>query len=280
MPLNNKQPRLLTKEVGFGEGPLWHPDGFLLFSDQVENCIKKLTPEGEVSIYIEKSGCDVPAPHSREDSTGSNALAWVDGKLIMCRHGSRSIAFWEEGKFTTLVDSYKGKPLNSPNDFIISKNGVIYFTDPPYGLEGQQLWPEHRQPLAGVYKLEGEELTLLWDGWNYPNGVELSPDEKTLYVSSADEGDDGIYQADLVDGIPQNFRPFANVKADGILIDKAGNLYTASGDFVYQFNPAGEKIGECKIGVSTSNLAWGGAGGRDLYITCYDSVWLIADVND
>jgi gluconolactonase len=275
---SDKTPKLLTKEVGFAEGPLWHPDGFLIFSDQVENVIKKLTPEGEISIYLEKSGCDTPAPYSREDSIGSNALAWWDGKLMMCRHGSHSVASYKDGKFTTLVDSYKNMALNSPNDFIISKNGTIYFSDPPYGLEGQKLHPEHRVPLAGVYKLDSENITLLWDGLHYPNGVELSPDEKTLYVSSAHEDDGGIYKADLTKEALLQFVPFTNTKADGILIDDEGNLYTASGDFVYKFNPAGEKTGEFKIGVSTSNLAWGGASGKDLYITCYDSVWMISDV--
>ncbi len=277
---SDKKPRLLTKEVGFAEGPMWHPDGFLLFSDQVENCIKKITPDGKLEIYIQNSGCNKPATGSRSDSTGSNALAWMNNKLIMCRHGSHSIAIYEDGNFTTLIDSYQGKPLNSPNDFIISKNGVIYFSDPPYGLENQELHPQLRQPLAGVYSFEDGLPLLLWDGMKYPNGLELSPDETILYVSSNSEEDKGIFKTNLTEGMPLKFELFTDTNADGILIDEQGNLYTASGDYVYKFNPAGEKVDTFEIGTSTSNISWGGNSGKDLYITCYDSVWVIENVKE
>ena len=274
----DKKPILLTKEVGFAEGPLWHPDGFLLFSDQEENNIKKITPHGKLDIYIENSGCNEPAPGSRPDSTGSNGLIWLNGKLTMCRHGSHSIATYENGKFTTLVDSFNGKRLNSPNDLIAAKDGTIYFSDPPYGIEGQELKPEERQPVAGVYSLKAGKLTLLWDGLHYPNGLCFSPDEKILYVSSNHESDEGIFKAEVKADEPLHFELFTATNADGILGDEEGNVYTASGDNVFKFNPAGEKIDTFEIGATTSNINWGGDSGKDLYITCYDSVWMIEGV--
>lgn len=277
---SNKKPRLLTKQVGFAEGPLWHPDGYLLFSDQEENCIKRITPHGKMDIYIENSGCDEPSPGSRPDSLGSNGLIWLNGKLTMCRHGAHSIATYENGKFTTLVDIYNGKWLNSPNDLIAAKDGTIYFSDPPYGIDGQELQPADRQPVAGVYSYKDGELKLLWSGLQYPNGLCFSPDEKILYVSSNHEADEGIFKAEITADGPLQFELFTATHADGILGDEQGNVYTASGDNVYKFNPAGEKIDTFEIGTTTSNINWGGENGKDLYTTCYNSVWVIENVKE
>ena len=126
---------------------------------------------------------------SRAGEPGSNGLT-VDaqGRLTLCEHGDRRVARLEKnGRKTTLADRYQGKRFNSPNDLVYKSNGDLYFTDPPYGLEGREKDPKKEIPFQGVYRLKPNgELTLLTDELKFPNGLAFSPDEKTLYVAVSD----------------------------------------------------------------------------------------------
>ena len=108
---------------------------------------------------------------------------------MLCQHGDRRVAqLVKDGKFETLADKYMGKRLNSPNDLVFAKNGDLYFTDPPYGLPETDEGPEAKElDFQGVYRLTPKgELTLLTKEMTRPNGIGLSPDEKTLYVANSD----------------------------------------------------------------------------------------------
>src|SRR5207247_3764648 len=125
----------------------------------------------------------------RGGEPGSNGLT-VDskGRLVLCEHGDRRVARLEKNRTkTTLADKYLGKRLNSPNDLAYKSNGDLYFTDPPYGLEGANKDPKKELPYNGVYRLsKNGKLTLLTGELTYPNGIAFSPDEKSLYVAVSD----------------------------------------------------------------------------------------------
>ena len=163
----------LTTGYKFTEGPVWQANGTLLFSDIPNNRI--CTGTGEVF---------------RAPSGNSNGLTLDrEGRLIAAEHSNRRVTRTEkDGSITVLADTYQGKKFNSPNDVVVRGDGMIFFTDPPYGLEGGMKNSE--LGFVGVYQLDPESktVTLLSKDFNKPNGLCLSPDEKMLYVADT-EGD-------------------------------------------------------------------------------------------
>src|SRR5262249_25897329 len=146
-----------------------------------------------VSLFLKPSGYTGKNPRGGE--SGSNGLIRdYKGRLILCQHGDRRVARLDssldhpEPKFTTLADRYEGKRLNSPNDAVADTHGNIYFTDPPYGLEKGMDDPKKELPFQGVYRIDRMgKLTLMTKEMERPNGIGLSHDEKTLYVSNSYE---------------------------------------------------------------------------------------------
>src|SRR5215204_934932 len=179
-PLNPSFDSLVLAQVGvkevatgfeFTEGPVWRPDlNALLFSDIPANRIFKLDCKGKVTGFREPSG-------------NSNGLTLdKEGRLIACEHGHHRVTRIElDGSITILADEFEGKPLNSPNDVVVKSDGAIYFTDPPYGREGEK--PVQR--VSGVYLLAADHrgLSLVADDFVRPNGLAFSPDEKKLYIN-------------------------------------------------------------------------------------------------
>ncbi|HYF39859.1 MAG TPA: SMP-30/gluconolactonase/LRE family protein, partial [Gemmatimonadales bacterium] len=160
----------------FTEGPVWHPDGYLLFSDPNANTIYRWSPEGSVSVFRTKSGYsgfDI----GRYRQPGSNGLTLDPaGLLTINEHGNRRVTRLERtGKITVLADRYNGKRLNSPNDLVYRSDGSLYFTDPPFGLPGVFDDPAKELPFSGVYRLKDGELTLLTRELSGPNGIAFSP---------------------------------------------------------------------------------------------------------
>ena len=182
---------ILASGFEWSEGPAWWPEKqSLLFSD---------IPRNTVFLWNEAGGV-VPVPEAERlhrataeflgVEPGSNGLVFdAQGRLVLCQHGDRRVARLKaDGKsFETLVDAYEGKRLNSPNDLVFASDGALYFTDPPYGLPKNVDDPAKELPFQGVYRLTPDgELTLLTDEMSRPNGIGLSPDEKTLYVANSD----------------------------------------------------------------------------------------------
>lgn len=268
------------------EGPVWDKKaGALLFSDIPNNRVVRWSAKEGVKDFLKPSGYTGKAPFQGPEP-GSNGLAFdKDGNLILCQHGDRRVArLGPDGRFATLADKYMGKRLNSPNDLVFAKNGDLYFTDPPYGLPGQVKDPAKELDFQGVYRLSPKgELTLLTKEMTRPNGIALSPDEKTLYVANSDP-DKAIWMAFPInaDGTLGQGKMIhdatADVKAspekglpDGMKVDAKGNIFATAVNGVYVFSPDFKLLGRIVTNDKTANVAWGDDG-TVLYLCTNDKL--------
>jgi gluconolactonase len=171
----------------FTEGPVWVPEGYLLFSDPNANNVYRWSPEGSVSVYRSKSGYK-GLDMGQYRQPGSNGLALDrEGRLTICEHGNRRVTRLEKnGTLTVLADRYQGRRLNSPNDLVYRSDGALYFTDPPFGLPRLHDDPRRELWFTGVYCLIGGELALVGADLRGPNGIAFSPDGRFLYVATWD----------------------------------------------------------------------------------------------
>jgi gluconolactonase len=180
-------------------------------------------------------------------------------------------------KYQTLVNKFDGKRLNSPNDATTHSSGAIYFTDPPYGLEKNMDDPAKELPYQGVYRIGPDgAVTLLTKELERPNGIALSPDDKTLYVANS-HGPRPIWMAYpvLEYGSIGEGKVFFDAKElaktrrgapDGLTVDEHGNLFATGPGGVLVFSPEGKHLGTLKTGEATSNVAFG-EDGKTLFIT-------------
>lgn len=275
---------ILADGFNWSEGPLWIADGgYLLFCDIPANAIHKWSEKEGLSLYLKPSGYTGNKKPSNEP--GSNGLNLDPaGNLILCQHGDRRMAKMmtslndPKPEFETIVDTYKGKRFNSPNDAVYDRAGNLYFTDPPYGLSGQMEDPEKELDFQGVYRYSVDgTLTLISDQLTRPNGIGLSLDEKTLYVANSDPervmwmayelGDDGEVLNEKVfydaTGTSEKGLP------DGLEVDKAGNIWATGPGGVWIFAPDATVLGKIKTGELTSNCTFD-AKEETLYMTCDD----------
>ncbi|MGH7380982.1 MAG: SMP-30/gluconolactonase/LRE family protein [Candidatus Methylomirabilales bacterium] len=269
------------------EGPAWHrTGGYLLFSDIPNNAVFKWQDGAGVSLFLKPSGYTGTVPFQGREP-GSNGLTFdAAGRLVLCEHGDRRISRLEEdGRKTTLVDRYEGKRLNSPNDLVFMSNGDLHFTDPPFGLPKAFDDPQKELDFSGVYRLSRSgTLTVLTKEIKAPNGIALSPDEKTLYVSNADPNRAVWLAYDMRgDGTVGSGRvffdatPWTKTKKgvpDGMKVDRDGNLFAAGPGGIHIFTPDGTHLGSIEIDGLTSNVAWGGDGSM-LYITADKAIYRI-----
>jgi gluconolactonase len=269
----------IAEGFDWSEGPVWDRSrNVLLFSDVPMNTVFQWQAGKAVSVFLKPSGYTGSVPRGGEP--GSNGLLMdKDGRLVLCQHGDRRVARLESDKsFATLVDKYMGKRLNSPNDGVFKSNGDLYFTDPPYGLLKQNDDPAKELDFNGVYRLSAADgtLTLLTKEMTFPNGIALSPDEKTLYVANSDFKK-AIWMAFPVkeDGTIGPGRLFADKTSsvgtkkglpDGMKVDAAGNLFATGPGGVLVFDPDGSHLGTFATGQRTANCGWG-EDGSVLYIT-------------
>lgn len=267
----------------FIEGPLWRPSNVLWFSDVVGNVVRQWSPDGKVTEILRPGGYDghdLPAG----GFIGPNGMtAGNDGAVLLCQHGNRRIVRIDKDmKVTTLVDSFEGKKLNSPNDLVYRSDGSLYFTDPPYGLPKGDDDPAKELKFNGVYRLGGGRLQVLVKDLLRPNGIAFSPDEKTLYVSDSDEKKRIWMRYDVAsDGSVSNGRVFADVTAeketgvpDGMKVDQQGNVYATGPGGVWVFAPDGKHLGTIKPAEGPANCGWGDDG-RTLYMTANTGLYRI-----
>ena len=182
------------------EGPVWVPElQSILYSDIPNNAVYRWSEGEEASLWLQPAGFTGAIP--REGESGSNGLALdAEGKLVLAQHGDRRLARMEAPwgapapRFETLVGEYEGKRFNSPNDVATRNNGDLYFTDPPYGLQGGN--EEKELDFQGVYRLAASgSLTLLTDELSRPNGIAFSPDQSILYVANSDGANQPVVMA-------------------------------------------------------------------------------------
>jgi gluconolactonase len=279
---------------GFVEGPVWihtTKPGYLLFSDIPANVIHKWTPNGKVSVFLEKSGFTGSDPgdagyqmsngHTTVTLYGSNGITLdKQGRVTFCTHGDRDVVRLEKnGKRTVLADRYEGKRLNSPNDLVYKSDGSLYFTDPPFGLRKLADDPKKELPFAGVYLLAKGKLQLVNKDFPSPNGLAFSPDEKYLYVD--DSFTKTYWRFDVQpDGTLTNKKLLMDASSskedgvpDGMKVDQKGNIYAAGPGGVWVFSPEGKHLGTIKPPENPANLAWGDTDAKTLYFTAVTGLY-------
>ena len=210
-----KEMEVIATDLGWAEGPLWVQDdaaslSYLMFSDTITNRIYKWE-EGKgmftvgKTIYVENSGCKYDQEYcDKMYEPGSNAL-WkrdtISLDLLVCQHGERAVALLRDnGTRSAIATHFNGSKLNSPNDLVVSPEGHMYFTDPPYGLYNKNHDITGKEVNHnGLYMIRSEYIHIatesgqptdqvwLMDGTlNRPNGLAFSPDFSKLYVSNSD----------------------------------------------------------------------------------------------
>lgn len=268
----------------FTEGPVWSPDGALLFSSPNTNAIYRWEPSGTVTVFRSKSGySDVDI--GRFIQPGSNGLTFdPTGLLTICQHGNRRVIRVEpHGNITVLADRYEGKRLNSPNDLVYRSDGTLYITDPPFGLPAAFRDPKKELPFSGVFRFRDGDLTLQSDELLGPNGIALSPDERHLYVGNWDFERKVVmrYEVSASGALSKGTVFFDMTSApgedaiDGIKVDQEGNLYVCGPGGIWVLSAEGSHLGTLRLPEAPHNLAWGDDDGRTLYITALTSIYRI-----
>jgi gluconolactonase len=266
----------------WAEGPAWIADGYLLFTDVPENKMYRWSPADGASVFLAPSGYAGP-PLQGIREAGANGLH-VDGpgSLLVADSGSRLVARLdlETKRKQTLASTYAGKRFNSPNDIARKRDGTIFFTDPPYGLEKGNDSPLKELQFNGVYRIGKDgKVTLLEDSLTFPNGIALSPDERTLYVANSDPKQP-IWMRYTLDasGNVTDKRVFADASdlrnppspglPDGMAVAANGYLFATAPGGVLIFTPDGKRLGRIETGTAIANCAFGDDG-RTLYMTSH-----------
>lgn len=266
------------------EGPVWFADlNCLLFNDIPNQRILRWSPDpigsdgmGQISVFRAPSNFANGQTRDRH------------GRLVTCEHGTRRVTRTEpDGSITVIAESYRGKPLNSPNDVVVRSDGSIWFTDPTYGIlsdyEGYRAPPE--QAHRNVFRVDPGtgEITSVCDDFGQPNGLAFSPDETRLYVadSAASHDPDAprhirafTVEGDRVAGGAE----FAVIDCgipDGIRTDMTGNLWSSAGDGVHCFGPEGDILGKIIVPETVANLTFGGPRRNRLFITATTSLYAV-----
>ncbi len=281
----------LADGFSFTEGPIWIPrneesDGYLLFSDPNNNLIYRWTQDGQLSIFMTKSGyrgMDI----GEYGQPGSNGLTLDKlGRLSINQHGNRRVVRMEKnGQFTILADHYDGKRLNSPNDLVYKSDGALYFTDPPFGLPKFFDDPRKELPYSGVYRVspDGKKIQLLTTDLTGPNGLAFSPDEKYFYLDDWDTEKKIIMRYEVqADGTLANGKVFFDMTSaegedalDGMKTDEKGNLYVSGPGGLWIISPQGKHLGTIVGPEHPHNFAWGDDDGKTLYLCAKTGLYRI-----
>ena len=275
--VRNTPIRRLHTGTLWAEGPAWNGVGrYLVWSD---------IPNDVQMRWIEDDGRVTTFRHPSGNSNG-NTFDY-QGRQLSCEHGGRRVVRYEPGGTITVVaERYQGKRLNSPNDVVVHPGGDIWFTDPPYGINGnyEGFKAEPELPMA-VYRVDGRtgQVDKVGDEFGGPNGLCFSPDYKKLYV--ADTGGPRAIKVFDVDGTTlRNGRTFATLTmpgtttpsgADGIRCDVDGNIWAGARPGVQVIAPTGELLGMIRLPETCANVCFGGAKRNRLFMTASQSLYAV-----
>lgn len=270
----------------WSEGPAWVREGdYLLFTDVPENTLYRWSERDGISVFLKPSGLAGPDPGTLREAGANGLYAEPSGTVVLADSGTRVVARLDpKTKLkTTLAAAYEGKKLNSPNDVVRRSDGAVFFTDPPYGLKGLDESPVKELKFNGVYRIDTDgTVHLLDDGLSFPNGIALSPDERTLYVSNSDPKRP-VWMAYSLDarGDVIGKRVFADATdllgegvpglPDGMAVAEDGRLFASAPGGVLVFDADGKRLGRIETGVAISNCAFGDDG-RTLYMSSHTLV--------
>ncbi len=248
----------IAEGLGFVEGPMWLPDGSLLFSDTLNNRMHRWR-DGVLSVH-------------REDAGGPNGMTLdLAMRIVGCEQDGRRVFRERDGVVEPVATHYGGKRLNSPNDIVVRSDGRIFFTDPPYGVTDET----RELPYNGVFTIATNgTMTLLATDFEKPNGLAFSPDERTLYI--ADTARHHVRAFDVAaDGALSNSRVFAEMREegrpDGMKVDRDGRVYVCAYT-VQVFAPDGTPLGIIDCPQLPANCTWG-EDGSTLFITARTAVY-------
>lgn len=265
----------------WSEGPCWIPDQSVLrWSDIHGDRILQYSPEtGETVEY------------QRGVEFTNGRTYHPDGYVVQCSHGRRRVETDRDGYVESLVDSWDGVRLNSPNDVVVAGDGSIWFTDPHYGLtspgEGHPGHMEYGACYVFRFDPGSGRLEPVVTDMEEPNGLAFSPDESVIYVadSSAVRRPEGVgnrhvraYEVEKHDGSVRctHGRTIFEIPAgipDGFRVDEAGRIWCSASDGVHIYSPEGKHLGHVAVPEVVGNLCFGGSDGRDLYIAATTSIY-------
>jgi gluconolactonase len=259
----------------FLEGPLWvRNGGYLLFSNMPEATISKWTPDGKISPVVDLTKFIRTTETVDSENYLSNGLTFDrEGRLVYCSQiGHAIMRIEKDGKHTILANTFEGKRLSRPNDLVLKSNGSLYFTD---NGRGPGALP------SSAYLLKDGKLQIVTRELASPNGIALSPDEKYLYVN--DISKKTVWRFDVQpDDSVTNRRLFVDMNSvkgdggpDGMKVDKKGNVYDSGPGGFWILSPEGKELGRILTPDRVSNLAFGDADGKTLYITLHNALYRI-----
>ena len=278
------KPQVVSGGYVFTEGPMWR-GGRLWFSDEEGDEVHAVTPSGKDTVLVNFKTGPYALPNGHK--TGPNAMATdKNGTVVMCEQYGRAVVKLEGKpphlKPVLFFDKYHGKRLNSPNDLVFLPDGSFFFTDPPYGLKGMDHSPLKQIPFNGVYHYKNGKLTAIIKNLTLPNGIALSPDNKTLYVNNSGPAMRVIaypLHANGTVGPPHDVADFTSKEGpgvpDGMKIDSRGDIWTTGPGGIRILTPQGKVLGQILLPEVAANLAWGGRNGTTLYITARTHVYRI-----
>jgi gluconolactonase len=266
--LESKDAERLATGFKFTEGPLWHPDGFYYFVDIRNNNLHRITPGKAAELVRANTG------------EGNGTTFDLEGRLVICEGGNRRVTRWTaDGTSEVLMDRWKGKRLNRPNDVVCKSDGSIYFTDP-----GLRVPFEQREiPHAAVYRVAPDGTPSMVADFEYPNGLAFSPDERLLYVANT-RWAQYIHVLELdAKGTMVRRRIFAEMPSDsdkngvpdGMKVDVEGRVYCTGPDGTWVFAPDGTKLGIIRTPEFAANVAFGGPDLKTLFFTANTSVYTL-----
>ena len=266
--VESTQAERLATGFEFTEGPLWHPDGHLLFVDIRRSLIFRLAPGGQPEVF-------------RENSGGANGLTFdLQGRLIMCEGENRRVTRREaDGTITPLAERWEGKRLSRPNDVVCRSDGSVYFTNPAGRMEAS----DREIDFTGVHRVapDGAVSAVVSDtDMAFPNGLAFSPDEQILYVANTREPPKINAYDVRPDGSVANGRVFADMASDepdgvpdGMKVDTEGRVYCTGPGGCWVFDHQGNHLGIIRLPEIPANCAWGGPDHRTMYFTARTSVY-------
>jgi gluconolactonase len=271
----------LAQGFTWAEGPVWMPQGeYLLFTDVPENTLYRWSRRDGLSVFLKPSGYAGPDQGVLREPGANGLFRDQDGSVLLADSGTRVLARLDPATKhkTTLAARFNGRRFNSPNDVVVRSDGVIFFTDPPYGLKGLNDSPAKELKFNGVYSVTRDgTVTLIDDTLTFPNGIALSPDERTLYVANSDPARP-IWMAYKLNDKAQVTakRLFADAVdlvaaqspglPDGMKVAANGYLFATAPGGVLIFSPDGKRLGRIETGTAIANCAFGDDG-RTLYMT-------------
>jgi gluconolactonase len=269
---------LLAEGFDWSEGPVWSTRGdCLLFADVPRNVVWRWREFEGLTEYLKPSGYTA-RPWSGGES-GANGLTFDnDGRLILCQHGDRQVARLKgRTQLEPLATNFQGRRFNSPNDLVLHSSGEVYFTDPPYGLQGGTNDPKRELPYQGVFRISRRgRVSVVVGDLTFPNGIAFSPDERRLYVAVSDPQRAHYMAYDVQrDGTVGSGRVLFDATPlvagrpglpDGLKVDRKGNLWATGPGGVLVLTPEGRHLGTISTGDAIANCAWGDDGSV-LYLT-------------